>query len=71
MHMILVMKKAQKRMGRPPLAGEPMTQIAIRVPASVLEDVQEIVNERYGQTDRTAVIRELLVSAITTRKARK
>ena len=63
------MKKAQTKMGRPPIGGEAMTQIAIRLPQSLLDDVETIVAERYGQTDRTAVIRELLASAMAARKS--
>ena len=50
----------QKRpRGRPPV-DEPMQQISIRMPADLLEEIDAIVEARYGQTDRASVIREIL-----------
>lgn len=46
-------------------------QIAIRLPESLLDAVDAIITERHGVPDRTAVIRELLASAIARRKPGK
>lgn len=59
------------RIGRPRMADEPMRQIAIRLPDEILEAVDGIIAERHGQADRTAVIRELLMDAITRRGKRR
>ena len=39
----------------------------IRFPEEMLEEVDRIVEERYGQADRTAVIRELVAEALARR----
>ncbi len=65
----MVMKKPKpKPMGRPLVGEKPMKQIAIRFPEDMLEEVDEIVAERFGHADRTAVIRELLAKALAERK---
>jgi metal-responsive CopG/Arc/MetJ family transcriptional regulator len=48
-----------------------MIQIAIRLPEEMLEAVDEIIAERFGQPDRTAIIRELLAGALASRKKGK
>jgi metal-responsive CopG/Arc/MetJ family transcriptional regulator len=48
-----------------------MQQIAIRLPIEMLEQIEEIVAERYGQADRTAVIRELIAAQLAARSKRK
>lgn len=61
-------KRAKARIGRPPKGGdEAMKQVAIRFPANLLDAVDGIVAERYGQADRTAVIRELVAEALAAR----
>ncbi|HVT27684.1 MAG TPA: hypothetical protein VHE81_06660 [Lacipirellulaceae bacterium] len=66
------MKKVQKPSpGRPPMLNEAMKQIAIRLPHEMLDQIEEIVGERFGQPDRTAVIRELLASALEARRKRR
>lgn len=63
-------KLKQKTMGRPLLGDKPMKQIAIRFPEELLSQVDEIVSERFGQADRTAIIRELVAQALADRKQR-
>lgn len=48
-----------------------MKQIAIRFPDDMLQQVDDIVAERFGHADRTAVIRELLAKALADRKGSK
>lgn len=48
-----------------------MKQIAIRFPEDMLGEVDQIVSERFGQADRTAIIRELVAQALADRKRRK
>ena len=47
-----------------------MKQIAIRLPDDILEAVDDIIADRHGQADRTAVIRELLLESIARRGRR-
>lgn len=63
-------KPKQKPMGRPLLGDKPMKQIAIRFPEDLLNQVDEIAAERFGQADRTAIIRELVAQALADRKHR-
>jgi len=44
-----------------------MIQIALRLPPEILAAVDAIIATRHGQTDRAAVIRELLMEAIAAR----
>jgi metal-responsive CopG/Arc/MetJ family transcriptional regulator len=44
-----------------------MKQIAIRLPVDMLEAVDAIVAERYGQADRTQVMRELIAQSLAAR----
>lgn len=60
-------KPPNSRIGRPPKGDSAMKQIAIRFPEEILEQVDRIVEERYGQADRTAVIRELVAEALAHR----
>jgi len=48
-----------------------MQQIAIRLPTEMLDAIEEIVAERFGQADRTAVIRELIAAQLAARAKRK
>lgn len=48
-----------------------MQQIAIRLPQEMLNQIESIVADRYGQADRTAVIRELLAAQLSLRAKRK
>jgi len=63
-------KGKRGKIGRPRLADQPMRQIAIRLPEEILQALDEIIDERHGQADRTAVIRELLMDAIARRGRR-
>lgn len=49
----------------------PMTQIALRLTPEIIAAVDAIVASRYGQTDRAAVIRELLMEAIAARSSKR
>lgn len=60
-------KRPQSRIGRPPKGDAAMKQIAIRFPEEMLEQVDQIVEDRFGQADRTAVIRELVAEALASR----
>ncbi len=65
------MKRAQKSRGRPPEGDKAMQQIAIRLPHDMLDRVEKIVEDRYGQADRTAVIREALAAGLEVLEGRK
>lgn len=63
------MTKTEKRgPGRPPKGTRAMKQIAIRLPDDMLDQVDDIIAERFGLPDRTAVIRELVAEALAARK---
>jgi metal-responsive CopG/Arc/MetJ family transcriptional regulator len=48
--------------GRPP-SGDPMPQISIRVPQSMLDRIDAVIeHERYGQGDRATIIREAVAA---------
>jgi metal-responsive CopG/Arc/MetJ family transcriptional regulator len=64
-------RRPQSRIGRPPKGETAMKQIAIRFPEPMLDQVDKIVEQRYGQADRTAVIRELVAEALANRSKRK
>ena len=57
--------------GRPPLSERGSIQIAIRFPAEMVDSIDAIVEDRFGQADRTAIIRELVAEALTSRARRK
>lgn len=61
---------APKKSGRPPKGDAVMIQLAVRFPPEVVEQVDEIIAERHGATERTAVIRELVAAGLLAR-ARK
>jgi hypothetical protein len=42
--------------------------LALRLPMPVLEQIDQIVESRLDAPDRTAVIRELIVEALTARQ---
>jgi hypothetical protein len=56
--------------GRPPKDGDRAMHrpLALRLPVRVLEQIDAIVADRMDQPDRTAVIRELIVEALTARE---
>ena len=62
-------KAAKKPVGRPRVGKTIMKQIAIRMPEEMLAAVDAIVAQRYGQADRTGVIRELVAEALHARAA--
>ncbi|MBS0233455.1 MAG: hypothetical protein JSR99_08205 [Proteobacteria bacterium] len=62
-------KSAKKsKMGRPRLSQRGSTQLAVRFPAEIMDGIDAIVEERFGQADRTAIIRELVAEALQGRK---
>ena len=51
--------------GRPPISGDkPMTQITVRLTQQQLEAIDTIIDDRHGQTERGAIIRELIERAL-------
>ena len=42
--------------------------LALRLPEPMIEEIDEIVAERFDQPDRSSVIRELLAEALAARK---
>lgn len=62
-------KKAGR--GRPSLDGEPMQQIAIRLPRPMLDAIDGLIEGRLDKPDRTAVMRELLAEALAARTAKR
>lgn len=66
-----MVKQPKRPRGRPSIEGEPMQQIAIRLPDKLLGEVDAIIQERRGGYGRTAVIRELLWEAIDNRKGKR
>lgn len=65
------MVKQPKKRGRPPVGGKPMAQLAVRFPDEMLSEIDAIVADRYGQADRTSVIRELVAQALADRKGKR
>ena len=62
------MTKAKTRpVGRPRVGKDVMGLIAIRMPEDMLEAVDKIIADRYGQGDRSTVIRELVAEALHAR----
>ena len=57
-------KQPKRPRGRPSLEGEPMQQIAIRLPEGMLKNIDRIVKDGRGAYGRTHVIRKLLWNAI-------
>lgn len=54
-----------RKKGRPCKSGdEPMQQIAIRFPKAWLNQVEEVIAERAGVPDRTAIIREAAITGL-------
>jgi len=66
------MKKAAKPRGRPPEQGEKaMKQIAVRLPVELLDRAEKIVEDRYGQPDRSDILREALAAGLDVLEGRK
>jgi len=66
------MKKAAKSRGRPPEQGEKaMKQIAVRLPVELLDRAEKIVEDRYGQPDRSDILREALAAGLDVLEGRK
>jgi hypothetical protein len=60
-----------KRMGRPTLSPRGSQQISVRFPAEIVDGLDEIVEERHGQAEYAAIIRELVAEALKNRKKRQ
>jgi metal-responsive CopG/Arc/MetJ family transcriptional regulator len=67
---MIKMTKPRQR-GRPPAGDDTMQQIALRLPKPMLAAIDEIVADRLGQPERSAIIRELLAEALEQRPAKK
>jgi metal-responsive CopG/Arc/MetJ family transcriptional regulator len=65
-----MVKQPKRPRGRPALGDDAMQQIAIRLPADLLGEVDAIIAARRAR-GRTAVIRELLWEAIGGRKGKR
>jgi metal-responsive CopG/Arc/MetJ family transcriptional regulator len=63
-----MVKQPKRPRGRPSIEGEPMQQIAVRLSAELLAEVDAINDARRAAAGRTAVIRELLWEAIDKRR---
>lgn len=48
-----------------------MFQSAIRLPEEMVEELDAIVAERFGQADRSAIIREMIALGLAVRKKGK
>ena len=48
--------------------GKPHAELAVRFPAEIMDGIDAIIAERFGQADRTAIIRELVAEALQGRK---
>ena len=55
--------------GRPRQGKTVMPMISIRIPEDMIAAVDRIVEERFGQADRSAVIRELIAQSLAARSA--
>jgi metal-responsive CopG/Arc/MetJ family transcriptional regulator len=62
--------RVKRPVGRPKLPPEDiMAQISIRLPGWMLDEIDAInEHERFDQSDRATIIRELLAQAIDNRK---
>lgn len=54
---------AKRGPGRP-RAEHPLQQIAVRLPQDMLSEIDRVVADRLGQTDRAAVIREAIARGL-------
>ena len=71
----MVKKLKSSRAGRPPLAGSAMRQIAIRLPITLIDEldakVAALSADPLVRAERSILIRVLLLEAISTRKAKR
>ncbi len=61
---------SEKRMGRPPVSDQGSERITVRFPTDIIAGIDDIVAERFGQAERSAVVRELVAEALQNRKKR-
>ena len=62
-------RHVSRPVGRPRLSERGSVQIAIRFPAEIVDGIDSIIaDERFGQADRTGIIRELVAEALKGRK---
>ena len=52
--------EAPRKIGRPPIGGKPMTQLAVRLTEDQIKAIDQVIAQREGATDRAAVIREAI-----------
>ena len=57
-----------RRIGRPKLSERGSVQISIRFPKEIIDGIDDIVARRYGQAERTSVIRELVADALARKR---
>ena len=60
-----------RRTGRPRLSDLGSTQLNIRFPNDMIDDVDAIIDERFGQGERVTIIRELVAEALAARKKKR
>jgi hypothetical protein len=58
------LEKYQARRGRPPKADGAMRQVALRIEPWMLDAVDQIIESRKGQAERTTVLREMIARGL-------
>lgn len=58
------------KMGRPRTDTEPMLQRAVRFKQRQNEDINRIIEERHGEADFSAIVRELIEGGLTPHRER-
>ncbi len=60
----------KRGVGRPSVSEHGTERVTVRLPIDQLAQIDEIIAERFGATERAAVIRELVAEALQNRKKR-
>lgn len=55
---------AKRNVGRPSVSDQGAERISTRLPREHVSAIDEIIAERFGATDRSAVVRELVAYAL-------
>ena len=63
-----MIEKEHKKPGRPPLVGDTMQQIALRLPKVMIKALDEMADARLDRPDRSVLIRELLAEGLERRQ---
>lgn len=63
-----MVKAATKTARGRPTADDPMKQIAIRFPESMLAEIDAIIADRMDRPDRSAIIRQMVAEGLEQRK---